>query len=91
MTNKVDAIRSLFKGKYNKATEDKIDWKDGHTTTDAENTKINAKISELQVIENRKKEYPTIEECVHAILDDTLTDLQAKRTAVKNKYPKESS
>ncbi len=39
--------------------------------------------------DKRKTEYPTIEECVHAILDDTLTDLQAKRTAVKNKYPKE--
>ena len=88
MVHKLDAIRSLFKGQYHKATADKIDWKDGHTTTDAENNQIDAKFSELQVIENRKKEYPTIEECVHAILDDTLTDLQAKRTAVKNKYPK---
>ena len=33
-------------------------------------------------------EYPTIEECVHAILDDDLTALQAKRKAVKEKYPK---
>jgi len=33
-------------------------------------------------------EYPTIEECVHAILDDDLEALQAKRTAVKEKYPK---
>ena len=36
----------------------------------------------------RLAEYPTIEECVHAILDDDLTALQAKRTAVKEKYPK---
>ena len=36
----------------------------------------------------RKSEFPTIEECVHAILDDDLEALQAKRTAVKNKYPK---
>ena len=36
----------------------------------------------------RQAEYPTIEECVHAILDDTLDDLQAKRQAVKEKYPK---
>ena len=89
MANKVEAIRALYSGLYHKATEDKIDWKDGHTTTDAEKTNIDAKLSELQIIDNRKKEYPTIEECVHAILDDTLTDLQAKRTAVKNKYPKE--
>ena len=36
----------------------------------------------------RKAEYPAISECVHAILDDDLVALQAKRTAVKNKYPK---
>tara|TARA_B100000029_G_C17520303_1_gene939615 strand:- start:733 stop:984 length:252 start_codon:yes stop_codon:yes gene_type:complete len=36
----------------------------------------------------RMSEYPTIEECVHAILDDDLEALQVKRTAVKNKYPK---
>ena len=38
---------------------------------------------------NRQTEYPTIEECVHAILDDDLTALQVKRQAVKDKYPKE--
>ena len=38
----------------------------------------------------RLTEYPSIDECVHALLDggDTLTDLQAKRTAVKEKYKK---
>lgn len=36
----------------------------------------------------RKPEYPSIEECVHAILDDDLVALQAKRSAVKAKYPK---
>jgi len=36
----------------------------------------------------RKSEFPTIEECVHAILDDDLEALQDKRTAVKEKYPK---
>ena len=36
----------------------------------------------------RKAEYPSIEECVHAILDDQLDALQAKRTAIKAKYPK---
>jgi len=39
---------------------------------------------------NRQSEYPNHEDCIHALLDggDTLTDLQAKRTATKNKYPK---
>ena len=39
--------------------------------------------------DRRKEEYPTIEECVHAILDGELDDLQIKRQAVKDKYPKE--
>ena len=36
----------------------------------------------------RKAEYPSIEECVHALLDDNLEALQVKRKAVKDKYPK---
>jgi hypothetical protein len=37
---------------------------------------------------NRASEYPSVQECVHAILDDDLTALQEKRQAVKTKYPK---
>jgi len=37
---------------------------------------------------DRKAEYPSIEECVHAILDDDLDALQAKRAEVKARYPK---
>jgi len=39
---------------------------------------------------NRQAEYPTLQDCIHALLDggDTLTELQAKRTAIKTKYPK---
>ena len=37
----------------------------------------------------RLTEYPSISECVHALLDtDHLEELQAKRKAVKEKYPK---
>ena len=36
----------------------------------------------------RRLEYPSLEECIHAILDDNLEELQAKRKAVKEKYPK---
>ena len=39
--------------------------------------------------DKRKSEYPTIEECVHAILDDELDELQVKRKTVKDKYLKE--
>ena len=38
--------------------------------------------------QKRIMEYPTIEECVHAILDDDLENLQILRQAVKEKYPK---
>jgi hypothetical protein len=37
---------------------------------------------------DRLKEYPDLQECIHAILDDDLTSLQAKRKLVKEKYPK---
>ena len=61
---------------------------------------LNAKLKESQdtfdavnndVLVARRREYPSIEECVHAILDDNLVVLQEKRTAVKLKYPKEGS
>ena len=39
---------------------------------------------------NRLEQYPSLQDCIHALLDggDTLTDLQAARQAVKDKYPK---
>ena len=43
---------------------------------------------ENDYVSNRKEEYPSIEECVHAMLDDGLVELQEKRAAVKAKYPK---
>ena len=59
------------------------------------NDEINSKLSELiaewdnnQYQRDRLQEYPSIQECIHAILDDDLEALQAKRTAVKAKYPK---
>ena len=60
--------------------------------TEAElNTLINQNQIEYDAQEyarNRQAEYPSIQECVHAILDDDLTALQEKRQAVKTKYPK---
>ena len=56
---------------------------------------INNKIAELQADykakqyqRDRLREYPSIQECIHAILDDDLEALQARRSAVKLKYPK---
>ena len=59
---------------------------------------IQTKLDELQAIEDAKEyqrdreaEYPSLQDCIHALLDggDTLTDLQALRQVVKDKYPKE--
>ena len=72
-----------------------IEWHNG--TTPIPKADIEAKMTELQAQydaeewkRNRQAEYPTHEDCIHALLDggDTLTGLQAKRTAIKNKYPK---
>ena len=58
---------------------------------------IETKMTELQAEHdaeewkrNRQAEYPTHEDCIHALLDggDTLTELQEKRQTVKTKYPK---
>jgi hypothetical protein len=50
-----------------------------------------AERAKVQYKRNRKREYPSIEECVHAILDNELDALQVKRQAVKKKYPKENN
>ena len=51
---------------------------------------LQAEYNALEWKRNRQVEYPDAIECVHALLDggDTLTDLQAQRTAVKDKYSK---
>ena len=49
---------------------------------------LQKKHNEQEYARKRKAEYPSIEECVHAILDDDLTALQEKRQAIKTKYPK---
>jgi hypothetical protein len=72
-----------------------ISWDNG--TTPISKADIEAKMVEVQAEydaeewkRNRQAEYPTLQDCIHALLDggDTLTELQAKRTATKNKYPK---
>jgi len=63
------------------------------TATMPTEEEVNAKIAKITVPDwkvNREKEYPLLQDCIHALLDggDTLTDLQAARQAVKDKYPK---
>ncbi len=55
---------------------------------DAEVARLQAEFDSQEYARLRQAEYPSIEECVHAILDDDLEALQAKRAEVKARYPK---
>lgn len=85
--------QSAISGKTDGPIE-KINFKKGFTDLPTEEA-IQAKLTELQVDYDSKRyqrdrlqEYPSIQECIHAILDDDLDALQTKRNAVKAKYPK---
>ena len=56
----------------------------------AEQTRLQAEYDAKDWERNRLKEYPSLQDCIHALLDggDTLTDLQAARQLVKDTYPK---
>jgi len=55
---------------------------------DAEVARLEAEHNATQYQRDRKAEYPSIEECVHAILDGELDALQAIRAEIKARYPK---
>ena len=77
--NKVYANLVIHNADYDKPTEKSL--------TDAL-ARQQSDFDTQEYARKRQAEYPTIEECVHAILDDDLTALQEKRQAVKTKYPK---
>jgi len=91
------AIKSDAQVSVNAEDINQITWIDGNPTN-ITNDQILAKQVELKAAydalewkRNRQAEYPDAVECVHALLDggDTLTNLQAQRTTIKNKYSKE--
>jgi len=91
-----EALKSLRPGagwSINANDLDQIVWDNDITPPTKE--EIEEEIIKLELEEKkieykklRKLEYPSIEECVHAILDDKLEALQVKRKAIKDKYPK---
>jgi hypothetical protein len=94
--NAVLAINPSANLSVNAEDFNQITWLDG--TPEISKADIQAKQAELQAeydaqdyARKRKAEYPTIEDCVHAILDDDLENLQILRQAVKEKFPKENS
>jgi hypothetical protein len=90
----VDALNSLKPNAQWVLRGDTLEWLDSNQTQptqseiDAEIVKLQAEYDAQEYARKRQAEYPTIEECVHAILDNDLENLQAKRQAVKEKYPK---
>ena len=95
--SKVEAIQSLEpNAQFVISGNDILEWHSEDITqpTDAEITaeqeRLQAEYDALAWKRNRQSEYPSVLDCIHALLDggDTLTDLQAARQAVKDKYPK---
>ena len=95
MADKLEAILKINPNAKVEITNGEVtNWYD---TTPISEEDIQAKMNELQTEydaeewkRNRQAEYPSHEDCIHALLDggDTLTELQEKRQAVKTKYPK---
>ena len=95
ISNAINKINPNAEFSYQDENIDSIEWHNG--TTPIPKADIEAKMVEVQAEydaeewkRNRKIEYPTHEDCIHALLDggDTLTELQEKRQTIKTKYPK---
>tara|TARA_R100001086_G_scaffold231649_1_gene152473 strand:- start:24 stop:326 length:303 start_codon:yes stop_codon:yes gene_type:complete len=94
----IKAIKKIKADAQVSVSDDDINtivWENGETPISKAD--IEAKMAELQTEydakqyqRDRQAKYPNELDCIHALLDggDTLTDLQAKRQIIKDKYPK---
>ena len=96
MTDKVAALQALTPAAQGVLRGDELEWLD-EVQAQPTDAAIAAKIVELQAAydaaayaRSRQAAYPSIQDCIHALMDGgaTLTDLQALRTAVKAANPK---
>ena len=96
ITKSILAINSNAQFSVDDEDINNITWLNG--TTPISNDDILAKQTELKTAYNkneyarkRETEYPSLKDCIHALLDggDTLTNLQTVRQSIKTKYPKE--
>ena len=94
--NTIDALLALTPNAQWVLNGDELTWLD-EVQTQPTDAAIAAKIVELQAAHDaaayarsRQAAYPSIQDCIHALMDGgaTLTDLQALRTAVKAANPK---
>jgi len=92
--NKATAIQSLKPNADWVRIGEILEWHDKKQSKpteaeiDAEVIRLQAEFDAQAYSRKREAEYPSVQECVHAILDDTLDALQAKRAEIKTKYPK---
>jgi len=89
----VVAIKALYPSAL--GWDDDKAWDTDGNIISIDRDAVNAKIAELQAAydaqaysRSRQAEYPSLQDCIHAILDNDLDALQLKRQAVKAKYPK---
>jgi hypothetical protein len=94
---KLEAIKSLTPNAEFVMSDDEItEWHSENITqpTDeaiaTEQARLQAEYDAKNWERNRQAEYPSLQDCIHALLDggQTLTDLQAARQLVKDTYPK---
>ena len=89
-----EAIRNLypqvmnFDEKYGYFDVNEKEVEIDSNLVDKEVKRLQDEYNALAYSRKHEAEYPSIQECVHAILDDDLVALQEKRQAVKTKYPK---
>ena len=94
ISDKATAIRSLVPEAEVSIFKDVVTWHKPNKApvTDkeiqVEMDRLQAEYDAQAYARKRAVAYPSIQECVHAILDDTLDALQAKRAEIKTKYPK---
>ena len=96
MTDKAAALQSLTPNAEWVLRGDELEWLDSSQTEPtaaaiaAEVIRLQAAFDAASYARSRQAAYPSIQDCIHALLDggDTLTDLQTLRTAVKSANPK---
>ena len=76
------------KGPIPFTAEEVIKWAEKEVIADKKRKEEMEDYERVKYQRARKAEYPTIDECVHAILDGELDALQAKRKIVKERHPK---
>ena len=76
------------KGPIPFTAEEEIKWAEKEVIADKKRKEEMEEYERVKYQRDRKAEYPTIDECVHAILDGELDALQAKRKIVKERHPK---